>query len=856
MAATAETKMASGPDRLAEIEALRRRGRLGEAMAACQDLLLEAADDPRLLLLGAAISRDGRHYIRAASYLDRLTAAQPADAPTLCEAARIWRQCGNKEAALAAYREALRLDPISAPAHFEIAEIQSENGQAEDAIYHLEVGIAVDPNKLDAREQLAGLLEATGKGGQAADLRRETMRRAWRRINADYTRIRTPAAASSPRTLQRHRLSWAHALLIYGTAAMGVAKFEEAAGGIDAAAATYREALGVLAEGADQARSVAGLRRAFATASLAYSRCHYEMALLQERRNDLGGAIHHLEEALRAHGSPWAEVYEKLGALVGAQNASIAAIRDLVLNYTGQPAVPAAYPVSRWDFARQASAWGGFVAPARAASGRSDGRRLAMLAALPEELQIGAAMACVLAARGHNVDILWWPGLRFDGTGDPEPRFDRWDEALMAREVTEFAQTGLPEGVRLLDIRDLRSAEGDDAMEREAERLAAADIVRQRATGTVYLPGEPTSGQRRQNMLLNLHLMRRVAAYLDDADPQHLILLNGDMMAGAAAFWTARKAGRKVIVWERSPDRPSAVLLSCNRTRADRDFMALWQSDGTHELSALRRERVLAWLSGRTGGDYRAIEPRKRHLPSTRTIKALSEHALDPMRPVAVVFGDRTVSAGEPGDGLVFSDGKDWMLRTVDWFEQHPDWQLVLRLYGQDGPMGIRPALRERWPDLPRNVRIVESGDVKLDYLLLEAAQVGIYRTNPIGLEMAMMGIIAVTAGRPFFAGKGFTQEARDPEDYFRLVRRALESPGSAAMTDHEVELAWCFADLYIHAAPKAFPWSDRHFWRDIKEEWPMSRLLGEEGSSRFGDVFAVLGGEVDVRDGIIGTVG
>ena len=112
MAATAETKVASGPDRLAEIEALRRRGRLGEAMAACQDLLLEAAEDPRLLLLGAAISRDGRHYIRAASYLDRLAAAQPAHAPTLCEAARIWRQCGNKEAALSAYREALRLDAI------------------------------------------------------------------------------------------------------------------------------------------------------------------------------------------------------------------------------------------------------------------------------------------------------------------------------------------------------------------------------------------------------------------------------------------------------------------------------------------------------------------------------------------------------------------------------------------------------------------------------------------------------------------------------------------------------------------------------------------------------------------------
>jgi len=121
---------------------------------------------------------------------------------------------------------------------------------------------------------------------------------------------------------------------------------------------------------------------------------------------------------------------------------------------------------------------------------------------------------------------------------------------------------------------------------------------------------------------------------------------------------------------------------------------------------------------------------------------------------------------------------------------------------------------------------------------------------------MAMMGIISVAAGRPFFTEKGFTQEARDAEDYFRLVRRAFESPDAAAMTDREVELAWCFADMYVHGAPKVFPWSDRYFWRDMKEEWPMTRLLGDDGTARFGHVFAVFGGEVECRDGIIGRSG
>jgi tetratricopeptide (TPR) repeat protein len=159
MTATAATEAGREPDRLAEIEGLRRRGRLGDAMAACQDLLQQSPEDARLLLLAAAISRDGRHHIRAASYLERVLAAEPPRASIYGEAARIWRQCGNKAGAVDAYRNALRLDPAWAPAHIELAEIQSEDGHVDEAVYHLKIAIAVDPDKLDARERLAALLE-------------------------------------------------------------------------------------------------------------------------------------------------------------------------------------------------------------------------------------------------------------------------------------------------------------------------------------------------------------------------------------------------------------------------------------------------------------------------------------------------------------------------------------------------------------------------------------------------------------------------------------------------------------------------------------------------------------------------
>jgi hypothetical protein len=350
--------------------------------------------------------------------------------------------------------------------------------------------------------------------------------------------------------------------------------------------------------------------------------------------------------------------------------------------------------------------------------------------------------------------------------------------------------------------------------------------------------------------------MRRLAGYLADVKPHHMLLLNGDMMESGCAFRVARRAACPAVVWERCPDRASAIIVSTNRTRADRDYDSLWKADAPHDLTPSRRERTMAWLANRSGGDYRLVAPRKQFVPAPRSFKALADHRLDSMRPVAVLFGDRTADGEAPRDGDAFPDSKTWILRNIDFFALHPEWQLIIRLYPQDGPSGVRVALREKQSDLPRNVSFVESSDPKLDYQLLEVAQLGLFRTNPIGLEIAMMGVIAVAAGRSYFADKGFTRDSADEESFFRTVRRALENPDSIAMTDREIELAWCFADMCVHAAPKPFPWSKRNFWHDVTDGWPVGRVVGDAGRIRFGKTFAALGGEVPLTDGIVGDVG
>ena len=65
----------------------------------------------------------------------------------------------------------------------------------------------------------------------------------------------------------------------------------------------------------------------------------------------------------------------------------------------------------------------------------------------------------------------------------------------------------------------------------------------------------------------------------------------------------------------------------------------------------------------------------------------------------------------------------------------------------------------------------------------------------------------------------------------------------SARLTEAQVELAWRYAYLFFFAFPKPFPWHLLDLKADIKER-PLSFVLGEEGTRRYGETLAFLTGK------------
>ena len=60
--------------------------------------------------------------------------------------------------------------------------------------------------------------------------------------------------------------------------------------------------------------------------------------------------------------------------------------------------------------------------------------------------------------------------------------------------------------------------------------------------------------------------------------------------------------------------------------------------------------------------------------------------------------------------------------------------------------------------------------------------------------------------GRPHYGGRGFTREPGSRDAHFELIERILNDPEETKITEREIELAWCYGDIYWNQIPQPYP--------------------------------------------------
>jgi hypothetical protein len=468
-------------------------------------------------------------------------------------------------------------------------------------------------------------------------------------------------------------------------------------------------------------------------------------------------------------------------------------------------------------------------------SGNTDS--ILFFAIYPQWIDYSLAIAALLVGRGVSVDF-WW-------SGEMTPLADRQRpvrEAFWKRQAARKSSQVHHARLGLYSLDQLTPSDETELMHTCAETQARIDVSYLLQKERIDLEGAPRDrAVFDERLKRNLDAVRKVAAAYERKQYSRVLLGNGGVLEFGAVYRYLQSAGIPVTTFE-SVDIKSRIWISHHESVVRADTSGLWKADEPHVVTLERRERVLRIMHMRqTPGENHLVIPYQKSSPaSARSIR----EKLDLSDAVPTVL----ICPNVPFDAVFYSGGRqafsgmwEWLVETCRYLGNRSDCQVVVRCHPAepyyDTKETARALLHEYLPELPHNIHIVAPTADVSTYSIMEVTDLGIVFASTTGLEMALRGI-PVVCGNPsqHYNRKGFSIDPDSREEFFAAIDHYVIDPKARRLTERQIELAYCYADLYFNHWYRHFPWQAQSLWADVKR-WPMTRVLSAEGVKEFGPV-------------------
>lgn len=462
-------------------------------------------------------------------------------------------------------------------------------------------------------------------------------------------------------------------------------------------------------------------------------------------------------------------------------------------------------------------------------------KRLFIFATLRYWLEHATLLGMTLAGLGHSVTLAYLP-------------YARWQKPIDAfnlRRQNIYANGLLSKASPLVKVHALLNQ--PKASHLPAELQHAAQLVSLRDTQYTQQMEEVSQ----ESTLYKLRLQRNQAAaqaafsYFNKNRPDLVILPNGTILEFGVIYQVAHYLGIPTITYEFGEQR-DRIWLAQNAEVMHQDTSELWRARKDQTLNEEQLAQVRKLFAARQRASlWENFARRWQGVPSAGGAQVRQTLSLDE-RPIVLlatnVIGD-SLTLGRQ----VFSDSMtEWLERTVQYFANRPDVQMVARIHPGElitkGP-SVADVVHKVLPSIPENIHLVPA-DAKVNtYDIVEIADLGLVYTTTVGMEMAMSGVPVIVVGNTHYRGKGFTLDPTSWEDYFDLLTSALSVHTPSRLSQNQVEQAWNYAYRFFFEYPQPYPWHLLHFWKDLVT-WPASRLLSQEGMASYRQTFDYLAGD------------
>ncbi|MBP8964688.1 MAG: hypothetical protein KBG27_04830, partial [Flexilinea sp.] len=300
-----------------------------------------------------------------------------------------------------------------------------------------------------------------------------------------------------------------------------------------------------------------------------------------------------------------------------------------------------------------------------------------------------------------------------------------------------------------------------------------------------------------------------------------------------------------VVTYEFGEQR-KRIWIAQNREVMRQETDDLWEVRKNIPVETEELKKVKAMFSARQHADiWENFTRRWQGSDRVGTEKIKQELKLDD-RPIVFMATNVLGDSLTLGRQTFSRNMAEWIERTVQYFVERTDSQLVIRVHpGEQLTHGTSmvDVVHDLLPRLPEHIHLITPTDKTNSYDLVDVATVGLVYTTTMGLEMAMNGVPVIVAGQTHYRGRGFTYDPDNWVNYYKILGSLLDDPQKSILTEEQVKLAWTYAYTFFFDYPRPFPWHLVKMWDDYDKR-PFSYVLSKEGQAEYKSSFDYLIGK------------
>ncbi len=460
-------------------------------------------------------------------------------------------------------------------------------------------------------------------------------------------------------------------------------------------------------------------------------------------------------------------------------------------------------------------------------------KKVFVFASLHYWIEHAATLALYFAAQGHDVTFGYLP---YSDWQKSVNKFDLRRQELYTKKVLADAE----KYIKLVSFLPLHPSykKLPDEITKIIEEVSAYDTQY-----TLQVEDfDKNSELYKMRLTANEYFARMVYPWLLKNKPDYIVVPNGTIQEMGVLYRIAKWMEIPVATYEFGEQRKH-FWVAQNREVMRQETDDLWAARKDIPMSDEEFEKIRSMVSARQHSDLWGNFTRR--WQGTEKVGAAQIREALNLDDRPLVF----LATNVLGDSLTlgrqtFSKNMaEWIERTVQYFAERKDAQLVIRVHPGEvltHGQSMVDVVNKLMPILPSHIHLVKPTDKINSYDLVDIATVGLVYTTTMGLEMPMSGVPVIVAGQTHYRGRGFTMDPDSWVSYYKMLGSVLDDPKSAALSEDQVKLAWRYAYSFFFEYARPFPWHLVKMWEDY-EKRPMSYVLGEQGQAEFAKSFEYL---------------